>query len=380
MKVYLDNGATTMVAKEVLEEMLPYFTEKYGNASSLHKFGQEAKKALENSRKAIAKKINALPEEIIFTSGGTESINLAIKGIAYANQERGNHIITSKIEHPAVLKTCRELENNRFKVTYLNVDKEGLVKLDELKKAITSKTILVTIMHANNEIGTIQQIEEIGKICKEKNIFFHTDAVQSFSKVQIDVKKMNINLASFSSHKIHGPKGVGALYIKKGVKIKKQKYGGHQEFGLNAGTENIAGIVGFAKAATLMTEKDIKRMEKLRDNFINAVEKSIKDVKLNGSRKQRLCNNISFSFKFIEGESLLTHLDFEGIAVSTGSACASGSLEPSHVLLAIGLKHEIAHGTIRFTISKYTAEKEIEYTVAKLKKIVEKLRGISPLR
>ncbi len=379
MRVYLDNGATTKVAEEVLQEMLPYFTGSYGNASSLHSFGQEANRALEKSRNVIAKKINAKPEEVIFTSGGSESNNTAIKGIAYSSRDKGDHIITSKIEHPSVLGTLNELHNKGFKVTYLDADEGGFIDLEQLKKEINEKTILVTVMHANNEIGTIQPVEEIGKICRESNVLFHTDAVQSFTKVPIDVKKMNITLASFSAHKIHGPKGVGALYIKEGTKLKKQIHGGSQEFGRRAGTENIPGIAGFAKAATLITQKDIERMRGLRDKFIKEVEKQIPETKLNGPRKNRLCNNINISFRFIEGESLLTHLDLSGIAVSTGSACSQRDLKPSHVLLSIGLSHEIAHGSIRFTLSKYTTEKEIAYTLEKLKEAVKKLRKISPL-
>lgn len=379
MRVYLDNGATTMVAEGVLREMLPYFNERYGNASSLHKFGQEAKGALEKSRGIIAKKINAAPEEIIFTSGGSESNNMAIKGIAYANRDRGSHIITSKIEHPSVLGTLNELQREGFNVTYLDVDNEGFVSLEQLKKSISKGTILVTIMHANNEIGVIQPIEKIGKACAEKNIAFHTDAVQSFTKAPLDVKKMNITLASFSAHKIHGPKGTGALYIKKGTKIKRMICGGSQELGFRAGTENIPSIVGFAKASALITKEDIEKMSSLRDNFIKEVEKNIPDVKLNGPRKSRLCNNINFSFKFIEGESLLARLDLEGIAVSTGSACSQRDLKPSHVLMSLGLKHEVAHGSIRFTLSRYTTEKELEYTLEKLKEIVKGLRKISPL-
>ena len=379
MRVYLDNGATTKVAEEVLQEILPYFTVKYGNASSLHSFGQEAKKALEEARDIIAKQINASPQEIVFTSGGSEANNTAIKGVAYANKDKGNHIITSKIEHPSVFGTLNDLQKDGFKITYLNVDEEGFVDLEQLKREINENTILVTIMHANNEIGTIEPIEEIGKICMEKNIPFHTDAVQSFTKVPLDVKKMNIDLASFSAHKIHGPKGVGALYIKKGTKIKKLIHGGSQEASLRAGTENIAGIVGFAKAATLTTKRDTEKITELRDSFIREIEKQIPEVKLNGPRKNRLCNNINISFKFIEGEGLLMRLDLERIAVSTGSACSQRDLKPSYVLLSIGLNHVTSHGSIRFTLSRYTTEKEMGYTIQKLKKIVADLRKISPL-
>jgi len=378
MKVYLDNGATTKTAPEVVEAMMLYFTEQYGNASSLHTFGREAKDALDTARATIAKKLNATPEEIIFTSGGTESDNLAIKGIAYAHKDKGNHIITSKIEHPAVLSTCATLEKEGFKVTYLDVDKEGLIKPEQVKKAITDKTILVTIMHANNEIGTIEPIKEIGEICKIHKIFFHTDAVQSFTKVPLDVKMISVDLISLSGHKIHGPKGVGVLYVKKGTKLKKMSDGGGHEFRLRAGTENISGIVGFAKATEFVSEKDVRDVQKLRDKLMDGLLK-IPHTQLNGSRKQRLSNNVNISFNYIEGESLLMSLDDRGIAVSTGSACSSHSLQPSHVLMALGLKPEIAHGSIRFTLSKYTTEDEIDFTIKTVKEVVEKLRQFSPL-
>ena len=378
MKVYLDNSATTKTDPEVVEAMLPYFTDKYGNASSLHSFGREARKDLEKAREVIAKKINAEPEEIIFTSGGSESDNLAIKGIAYANKDKGNHIITSKIEHHAVLETCERLEKEGFNVTYVGVDKEGIIGLDELKKAITDKTILITIMHANNEIGTIQPIEEIGKIARENNIYFHSDAVQSLTKVPIDVKKSDIDLMSFSAHKIHGPKGIGALYVKKGTKIDKQIDGGSHEFKLRAGTENVSGAVGFAKAVEIAKEEDIKYMSKLRDKLAKGLLK-IPDTIYNGSKIKRLCNNANIIFKFIEGESMLLHLDMEGIAVSTGSACSSQSLEPSHVLTAIGLHKAVAHGSIRFSLSKYNTEEEVDHVLENVPGIVKKLREISPL-
>jgi len=378
MRIYLDNGATTMVDKEVEKAMLPYFTKIYGNASSLHKFGQEAKEALEKSRETIAKRINALPEEIIFTSGGTESDNLAIKGVAYANKDK-NHIITTKIEHHAVEKSCKALEKEGFKVTWLDVDKDGFINLEQLKKEIADKTILVSIIHANNEIGTIQDIEEIGKICKEKNVYFHTDTVQSFTKTEIDVKKQNITLASFSAHKVHGPKGIGALYIKKGTKIKKLSDGGSQENNLRAGTENIPYIVGFTKAVELAKQEHCKKMQELRDYLIEKVDKEIPEVKLNGSRKERLCNNINITFKYIEGEALLLRLDDKGIAVSTGSACSSRELKPSHVLTAIGLHPAMAHGSIRFTLSRYTTKEELDYAIKHLKEAVAELRKVSPL-
>lgn len=375
MNVYLDNGATTMVAKEVMVAMQPYFTIKYGNASSLHSFGQEAKEAIEKARKIIAKSINASPEEIIFTSGGTESDNLAIKGVAKANN--GKHIITSSIEHPAVMKACKTLEEEDYKITYLKVDREGFINLKELENAITKDTILVSIMHANNEIGTIQDVKKIGEICNKHGVYFHTDAVQGYTKIPIDVKEMNIDLMSVSSHKIHGPKGVGALYVKKGTKIKRQNDGGEHEFGLRAGTENVTGIVGFGKAIEITKTDDMKR---LRDKLIKGVLENIPDCFLNGPRNKRLCNNVNISFRYVEGESILMHLNEKGIAVSTGSACASHSLEPSHVLKAIGLKPEDAHGSIRFTLSRYTTENEIDYTIKCLKEIIKKLREISPFK
>jgi len=373
--VYLDNAATTSVSDAVFEVMKPYFIIEYGNASCLHNKGQKADDALNKARKIISDKINAEPEEIIFTSSGTESNNLAIKGIAYSKQK--GHIITSQFEHPAVLNVCRDLEKNGFEVDYVKVDKNGFIDLNHFKSLIKENTILVSIMHANNEIGTVQDIREIGKICKEKHIVFHTDAVQSFSKVEIDVKKDSIDLASFSAHKIHGPKGVGALYIKKGTKIQNLFNGGSQEFGLRPGTENIPGIVGFAEAVRNIKSEDIENMKELRDYFISELLK-IDKTSLNGSRKSRLCNNISVSFHNTEGESILISLDEKGIAVSTSSACTSSKLEQSHVLKAIGLKPEDSHGTVRFTLSRYTTKEEIDYTLECLKKIVERLRGIAP--
>lgn len=379
MNAYLDNAASTKVDKEVVEVMLPYMDDVYANASSLHQLGQKAATTLDKSREIIAKAINAQKDEIIFTSGGTESDNLAIKGIAYANKDKGNHIITTKIEHPAVEKTCKFLEKDGFKVTYLDVDEEGFIDLKELKKAITDDTILVSIIHANNEVGTIQDIGEIGNICKEKKVYFHIDAVQSFTKVKIDVKKQNITLASFSSHKIHGPKGIGALYIKKGINIHPLMHGGSQEKRLRPGTENIPGIVGFAKAVEIADEEGCMKIGELRDYFIEKVEKEIPEVKLNGSRNERLCNNVNITFKYIEGEALLIKLDDKGIAVSTGSACSSKELRPSHVLIAMGIPPAVAHGSIRFSLSKYTTKEELDYTIKHLKEAVQELREISPL-
>jgi cysteine desulfurase len=379
MKAYLDNGATTKLDPLVGEEMQRYFLEDYGNASSLHTPGQKAKKALELARETIAKRINAQPEEVIFTSGGTESDNFALRGVAYANKNKGNHIITTRIEHHAVERTCKSLEKEGFKITWLNVDKDGFINLDELEKAIGPSTILVSIIHANNEIGTIQDMHSIGKICMKKNVLFHTDAVQSFTKVPIDIKKDNITLASFSAHKIHGPKGVGALYIKKGTKIKKFLEGGSQENNLRAGTENVSGIVGFAKAAELCIEEDLEKITELRDYFISRIEEEIPQVKLNGPRKHRLCNNINITFRFIEGEALLIKMDDKGIAASTGSACSSRELKPSHVLTAIGVPAQEAHGSIRFTLSRFTQKEELDYTVKIVKDVVADLRKISPL-
>jgi cysteine desulfurase len=373
-KAYLDNASTTQVAKEVVEAMQPYFLEEYGNASCLHSWGQEARDAVEQARKVIAERINAEPEEIVFTSGGSESNNLAIKGML---KDKEDHIITSEFEHPAVLNTCKEMEKQGFQVTYVAINKDGFVNLDQLKNSITNKTVLITIMHANNEIGTIQNINEIGNICKENNVAFHTDAVQSFTKVPIDVKKNNITLASFSAHKMHGPKGVGALFIKKGTKLQKQIHGGPQEFNQKSGTENVSGIVGFAKATEVITEKDIENITELRNYLINQLLK-LEGTSLNGSQDNRLWNNVSISFKNVEGESILMSLDDKGIAVTTSSACTSSTLEPSHVLKAIGLKPEDSHGTIRFTLSKYTTKEEIDYTIDCVKEVIEKLRGIAP--
>ncbi len=375
MKVYLDNGATTMVDSKVTKAMQPYLLEKYGNASSLHQKGQEAKMALEESRKIIAKKLNAHPDEIIFTASGSESNNIAIKGTAFL--KGSGHIITTKIEHPSVLNTCKFLETHGFKITYLNVDKDGFISLKDLENSIQKDTILISIIHGNNEIGTIQNINEIGKICKEHNIIFHTDAVQSFTKTPINIKKDNLTFVSVSSHKIHGPKGVGALFIKNKTKIAKLIHGGHQELDIRAGTENVPGIVGFATASKLMKNSDIKKITKLRDKLIQGILK-IPDTKLNGP-KNRLCNNINISFKYIEGESLGAYLDAKGICTSTGSACTSQSLEPSHVLTAIGLKPEESHGSLRLTLSKFTTEQKINYTLENIKKYVKKLRKISPL-
>ena len=375
--IYLDNASTTKVDKEVVKAILPYFDKKYGNASSLHDLGQEAKKALEDSRKKLADFLKVNVSEIIFTSSGTESDNLAIKGVAFAKGK--GHIITSKIEHPAVLEVCRYLEKKGFKISYLDVDKEGVVKLDQLKKLINKDTILVSIMHANNEIGTIQPIKKISEICKQNNVLFHSDMVQSFGKIPIDFNL--VDLASISAHKIYGPKGIGALYVRKGTKLEPIIHGGGHEFGLRSSTENIALIVGFVKAAELVLKdkKENKRQEKLRDYLIKELLK-IKGTRLNGSKKNRLPNNVNVSFDFVEGESLVFKLNFKGISVSTGSACSSKKLEASHVLLATGLKPEQAHGSLRITLGKFNKEKDIKYLLKVLPDIVKDLRKISPLR
>jgi len=377
----MDHAATTPVRKEVFLAMKPFFSKKFGNASSLHFFGREAKEAIENARQKIAKIISAQKEEIIFTSGGTESDNMAIKKVAFANMENGNHVITSKIEHPAVLESCKMLEKKGFKITYLDVDCFGIVNPKDVEKAITNKTILVSIMHANNEIGTIQKIEEIGKICKRKKVYFHTDAVQTFCKEQIDVKRMNIDLLSASSHKIYGPKGTGFLFVKKGTKISPLFHGGGHEFGLRSGTENVAGIVGFAKAAVLMhkeMKKENARLKKLRNKLIVGLLKM--GARLNGHLKKRLANNVNVSFRGIEGESIILNLDKCGIAASTGSACSTRTLEPSHVLLALGLKPIDAHGSLRLTLGKQNKEKDVIYLLGKLEKIIKDLKRISPFK
>lgn len=379
---YFDHAATTATKEEVLKEMLPYFTLNYGNASSIYSIGRKSKKAVEESRHKVARAIGAEAKEIYFTSCGSESDNLAIKGVAFANKEKGNHIITTKIEHPAVLHTCQHLEREGFKVTYLNVDSEGLINLNELEEAITPQTILISIMFANNEIGTIQPIKEIGAIAKKNNIYFHTDAVQAVGNVRINVNELNIDLLSMSAHKFYGPKGMGALYVRNGVKFEKIQDGGHQERNMRAGTENVAGIVGLGKAIELAYENfdDYnKKLTDLRDYYFSQVEEKIPDIKINGHRTKRLPGNANISFKFIEGESLLLYLDARGICASSGSACTSGSLDPSHVLLAIGLPHEIAHGSLRVTFGDDNEKGDVDFLVEALVEIVEKLRKMSPL-
>ena len=378
--IYFDNAATTKVDERVLKEMSPFFTEKYGNASSSHDFGLGAKDALEKSRKIIAKSIKADTDEIIFTSGGTEGNNLALKGLFFANYPKKNHIITTKIEHDCILQTCKWLESQGAKVTYLEVDKEGFVNPEDIKKEITDKTFLVSIIHANNEIGTIQDLEKIGKICKEKKVLFHTDACQSYTKSPIDVRKFNLDLVTFNSHKLHGPKGVGAIYIKGGIKIVPLFHGGGHEKELRSGTENVSGIVGFAKAVDISDEKDIKKMEKLRDKLIKGLLE-IEKVNLNGpAGAKRLCNNVNVSFNNIEGEAIGGYLENCGIYTSTGSACMSHSLETSHVLKALGLGPLQSNSSLRVSISKYTTEEEVDYSLNEIKGIVKKLRRFSPVK
>ena len=380
--IYLDNAATTKTSPTVLEKMLPYFSEYYGNASSIYSLGAKSKEAITASREIIANTLGALPEEIYFTAGGSESDNWALKATAEAYGSKGKHIITSKIEHHAILHTCEYLEKRGYDISYIDVDENGVIKLDQLEKAIRPDTILISVMFANNEIGTIQPIKEIGEIAKKHGILFHTDAVQAYGQVPIKVNELNIDMLSSSGHKICGPKGIGFLYIRKGVKIRSFVHGGAQERKRRAGTENVPGIVGYGQAAleavSTMEERTKKEIE-LRDYLIDRMLKEIPYSRLNGHRTKRLPNNANFSFQFIEGESLLIMLDMEGICGSSGSACTSGSLDPSHVLMAIGLPHEIAHGSLRLTLGADTTKEDIDFTVEKTKAIVERLRSMSPL-
>ena len=380
--IYLDNAATTKVAGEVVEAMIPYFTENYGNPSSVYSFASKNKEAITTQREIIADALGAKANEIYFTAGGSESDNWALKATAEAYKDKGNHIITTKIEHHAILHTAEYLEKNGFEVTYLDVDENGMVRLEDLKAAIRPTTILISIMFANNEIGTIEPIKEIGAIAKEHGILFHTDAVQAFGQVPINVDECNIDMLSASGHKLNGPKGIGFLYIRKGVKIRSFVHGGGQERKRRAGTENVPGIVGIgtatARAIRTMEERTRKEAE-LRDYLIGRILAEVPYTKLNGHPEKRLPNNANFSFRFIEGESLLIMLDMKGICASSGSACTSGSLDPSHVLLAIGLPHEIAHGSLRLTLSEETTKEEIDYVVESIKEIVTKLRNMSPL-
>lgn len=382
-KIYLDYAATTPVDPRVIKTMLPYFSEKFGNTMSLYSFGQEAKEALEESREVVADLMGAKQNEIIFTSSATESNNLALKGIAFANKDKGRHLIISSIEHPCIMESAEWLKTQGFEVTKLKVDKYGLVDPEDVKKAIKKETILVSIMHANNEIGTIEPIEEIGKICKEKRVYFHTDAAQSFGKIPIDVNKMNIDLLTASSHKMYGPKGAALLFIREGTKITPLLHGGGHETGLRSSTVNVAAIVGFAKACKICQKemkKEPERLTRLRDKLIKGVLEKIEGSHLNGHPRQRLPNNANFWFEGVEGESLIMQLDLLGIAASTGSACSSEKLEPSHVLLAIGLRPEQAHGSLRLSLGRWTKESDINFVLEILPRVIKRLREISPFK
>lgn len=381
-KVYLDNAATTALSPRVLEAMLPYFTQYYGNPSSVHAFGREAKQGLDKARDQVAKALYCDPSEVIFTGCGTESDNTVLLGVAQRYGDKGKHIITTNVEHHAILHTCEYLEKQGYSVTYLPVDQDGLVTAEQVAAAIRPDTILVSIMFANNEVGTIMPIQEIGAVCKEKGVLFHTDAVQAVGHIPVDVQAMHIDMLSLSAHKFHGPKGVGALYCRKGIRLPSYIMGGAQERGRRAGTENVAGIVGLGAAIQLATEQleeNRAKMTALRDRLMTGIQARISEVKLNGHPTNRLSNNVNFSFKYIEGESILLMLDMNGIAASSGSACTSGSLDPSHVLLALGLPHEIAHGSVRLTLGDETTEEDIDYTIDVLEKTVARLRAMSPL-
>jgi len=381
-RIYLDYAATTPTHPEVVKAMLPYFTDDFGNPSSIYSYGQEAKGAIEEARIQVAELIGARDKEIVFTSGGTEADNFAIKGMAFANENKRDHVITSSIEHHAVIETCKFLEKRGFKITYLPVDEYSLVDPGDVKKAITNKTILISVMHANNEVGTIEPMVEIGKIAKEAGIYFHTDAVQTVGHIPVDVNALEVDLLSMSAHKLYGPKGIGALYIRKGTKLASFIHGGEQERRSRAGTENVPGIVGLGRAAKLARQEMIEEMERLtslRDKLIKGILERIDHTHLNGHPSRRLPNNINVSVDFVEGESMTLNLDLEGICASTGSACSSSNLEPSHVLLAMGLSHEQAHGSLRLTIGKWTTEEEIEQVLDVLPRVVSKLRIMSPL-
>ncbi len=381
-KVYLDNAATTALSPKVLEKMMPYLTDIYGNASSPHSFGQTARIGVEHAREQVARAINADPSEIVFTGCGTESDNTVLFGVAERYAKKGDHIITTNVEHHAILHSCAALEKKGIKVTYLPVDKDGLVTPGQVRDAITDKTILVSVMFANNEVGTIMPIPEIAAVCHEKGVLFHTDAVQAAGHIPIDVKAMGIDMLSISGHKFHGPKGVGVLYERKGIRLPSYIIGGEQEKGRRAGTENVAGIVGLGEALELavtnMSETSA-RMTRMRDRLIEGIEATIPEVKLNGHRTKRLPNNVNFSIKYIEGESILLMLDMAGIAASSGSACTSGSLDPSHVLLALGLTHEVAHGSVRMTLGDDTTDEDIDYVLETLPKVAHRLRAMSPI-
>ena len=381
-KVYLDNAATTALSPKVLEKMMPYLTDIYGNASSPHSFGQTARIGVEHAREQVARAINADPSEIVFTGCGTESDNTVLFGVAERYAKKGDHIITTNVEHHAILHSCAALEKKGIKVTYLPVDKDGLVTPEQVRDAITDKTILVSVMFANNEVGTIMPIPEIAAVCHEKGVLFHTDAVQAAGHIPIDVKAMGIDMLSISGHKFHGPKGVGVLYERKGIRLPSYIIGGEQEKGRRAGTENVAGIVGLGEALELavtnMSETSA-RMTRMRDRLIEGIEATIPEVKLNGHTTKRLPNNVNFSIKYIEGESILLMLDMAGIAASSGSACTSGSLDPSHVLLALGLTHEVAHGSVRMTLGDDTTDEDIDYVLETLPKVAHRLRAMSPI-
>lgn len=381
-KVYLDNAATTALSPKVLEKMMPYLTDIYGNASSPHSFGQTARIGVEYAREQVARAINADPSEIVFTGCGTESDNTVLFGVAERYAKKGDHIITTNVEHHAILHSCAALEKKGIKVTYLPVDKDGLVTPEQVRDAITDKTILVSVMFANNEVGTIMPIPEIAAVCHEKGVLFHTDAVQAAGHIPIDVKAMGIDMLSISGHKFHGPKGVGVLYERKGIRLPSYIIGGEQEKGRRAGTENVAGIIGLGEALELavtnMSETSA-RMTRMRDRLIEGIEATIPEVKLNGHRTKRLPNNVNFSIKYIEGESILLMLDMAGIAASSGSACTSGSLDPSHVLLALGLTHEVAHGSVRMTLGDDTTDEDIDYVLETLPKVAHRLRAMSPI-
>ncbi|MCK4421706.1 cysteine desulfurase NifS [candidate division WOR-3 bacterium] len=381
--IYLDHGSSTPTDPRVVDAMIPYFNKFYSNPSSVYKFAKESNEAKENAREKVAKLLNANPEEIVFTGGGTEADNFAIKGVAFANSKRGNHIITSKIEHHAVLNTCKWLESQGFKVTYVGVDKYGVVDLNELKDAITDRTILITIMHANNEVGTIEPIQEIAEIAKQKDIYLHTDAIQTVGKMSVDVNELGVNLLSLSGHKFYGPKGVGALFIKKGVKIDSLLHGGYHERNKRAGTENIPGIVGLGRTCEIAmeeAEEEENRIKTLRDRLEKGITEKIDDIIINGHPERRLKGTLNLCVKYIEGESMLLQLDYNGIAASSGSACTSDSLEPSHVLTAMGIPPEVAHGSLRFTLGRENTSEDIDRVLEVLPSIVKRLREMSPLR
>jgi cysteine desulfurase len=381
-RIYFDHSATTAVDADVAKLMLEYMTEKFGNPSSIHSFGREVRKAVDEARGHVADLIGANANEIFFTSGGTEADNIALKGVAFANRKKGNHIITTAIEHHAILHTCEYLEKQGFSITYLPVDENARVRIEDVRNAITDKTILISVMFANNEVGTLQPIKEIGEIAKEKGIYFHTDAVQAVGSYPINVKELNIDLLTLSGHKFHGPKGIGALYARRGVRLEAQQQGGGQERSIRPGTENVPGIIGLGKAAEIAKrdlEKKIAHISALRDKLMAGIQAKIPDIKLNGHPTLRMPGNVNFSFRFVEGESLLLNLDLKGIAASSGSACTSGSLDPSHVLLAMGLTHEVAHGSLRISLGRGNTEEEIDYCLTVLPEIIERLRSMSPL-